>query len=697
MLERLLNPRTIAVVGASHKPGKVGHEVLRNLINYGFPGKIYPVNPKGGEILGLRVYRSLLEVPDEVDLAVIVVPARIVPSVVEDAGRKGVKALAIITSGFSETGPEGAELERRIVETARRYGMRILGPNIVGIMSTSKRINATFSGLTPYPGSVTIISQSGALLIAMAGRTWIEKVGINDMISIGNMSDITFPDLLQYYYGDESTKVIGLYIEGLKKGREFIEVARRANKPIVALKAGVSRRGALAAASHTGSLAGSAAVYRGAFRQARVVWANDLDDFFDKMLVLSLLRPPENGHVLIITNGGGVGVLSTDEAERQGIELEDPPKDLKEELRKYMPEFGSDKNPVDLTGMATDKEYYGTVSAALSHPWVGALVVLFCETALTSPQKVADAIVRAYDDSGRTKPIVVSFVGGPETMKAADTVKERGIPIYKSPELALRALAGLMEYARILKKGEPEFRPFGDVDRERVRRVLDAARAEGRSFLLEHEAKEVLEAYGVPVARTRVASSPEEAVALARETGLPVVMKIVSPDIVHKSDAGGVFVGVRTEEEVRETFNKIVENAKKYKPDARIVGVTVQELAPQGLEVIVGATRDPQFGPVVAFGLGGVMVEALKDVSFRVAPVTPEDAEEMVREIKARDLLGPFRGQKPRDVGALKEVISRISQLVTDFPEISELDANPVMLYGEGEGLKVVDARIILA
>ncbi len=696
-MERLLNPRTIAVVGASHKPGKVGHEVLRNLINYGFPGKIYPVNPKGGEILGLRVYRSLLEVPDEVDLAVIVVPARIVPSVVEDAGRKGVKALAIITSGFSETGPEGAELERRIVETARRYGMRVLGPNIVGIMSTSKRINATFSGLTPYPGSVTIISQSGALLIAMAGRTWIEKVGINDMISIGNMSDITFPDLLQYYYGDESTKVIGLYIEGLKKGREFIEVARRANKPIVALKAGVSRRGALAAASHTGSLAGSAAVYRGAFRQARVVWANDLDDFFDKMLVLSLLRPPENGHVLIITNGGGVGVLSTDEAERQGIELEDPPKDLKEELRKYMPEFGSDKNPVDLTGMATDKEYYGTVSAALSHPWVGALVVLFCETALTSPQKVADAIVRAYDDSGRTKPIVVSFVGGPETMKAADTVKERGIPIYKSPELALRALAGLMEYARILKKGEPEFRPFGDVDRERVRRVLDAARAEGRSFLLEHEAKEVLEAYGVPVARTRVASSPEEAVALARETGLPVVMKIVSPDIVHKSDAGGVFVGVRTEEEVRETFNKIVENAKKYKPDARIVGVTVQELAPQGLEVIVGATRDPQFGPVVAFGLGGVMVEALKDVSFRVAPVTPEDAEEMVREIKARDLLGPFRGQKPRDVGALKEVISRISQLVTDFPEISELDANPVMLYGEGEGLKVVDARIILA
>ena len=696
-MERLLNPRTIAVVGASHKPGKVGHEVLRNLINYGFPGKIYPVNPKGGEILGLRVYRSLLEVPDEVDLAVIVVPAMIVPSVVEDAGRKGVKALAIITSGFSETGPEGAELERRIVETTRRYGMRILGPNIVGIMSTSKRINATFSGLTPYPGSVTIISQSGALLIAMAGRTWIEKVGINDMISIGNMSDITFPDLLQYYYGDESTKVIGLYIEGLKKGREFIEVARRANKPIVALKAGVSRRGALAAASHTGSLAGSAAVYRGAFRQARVVWANDLDDFFDKMLVLSLLRPPENGHVLIITNGGGVGVLSTDEAERQGIELEDPPKDLKEELRKYMPEFGSDKNPVDLTGMATDKEYYGTVSAALSHPWVGALVVLFCETALTSPQKVADAIVRAYDDSGRTKPIVVSFVGGPETMKAADTVKERGIPIYKSPELALRALAGLMEYARILKKGEPEFRPFGDVDRERVRRVLDAARAEGRSFLLEHEAKEVLEAYGVPVARTRVASSPEEAVALARETGLPVVMKIVSPDIVHKSDAGGVFVGVRTEEEVRETFNKIVENAKKYKPDARIVGVTVQELAPQGLEVIVGATRDPQFGPVVAFGLGGVMVEALKDVSFRVAPVTPEDAEEMVREIKARDLLGPFRGQKPRDVGALKEVISRISQLVTDFPEISELDANPVMLYGEGEGLKVVDARIILA
>ncbi len=691
-----MNPRTIAVVGASHKPGKVGHEVLRNLINYGFPGRIYPINPKGGEILGLRVYRSLLEVPDEVDLAVIVVPARIVPSVVEDAGKKGVKALAIITSGFSETGPDGAELERRIVEIARRYGMRILGPNIVGIMSTSKRINATFSGLTPYPGGVTIISQSGALLIAMAGRTWIEKVGINDMISIGNMSDITFPDLLQYYYGDENTKVIGLYIEGLKKGREFIEVARRANKPIVALKAGVSRRGALAAASHTGSLAGSAAVYRGAFRQARVVWANDLDDFFDKMLVLSLLRPPENGHVLIITNGGGVGVLSTDEAERQGIELEDPPKDLKAELRKYMPEFGSDKNPVDLTGMATEKEYYGTVSAALSHPWVGALVVLFCETALTDPQEVADAIVRAYEDSGRSKPMVVSFIGGPETMKAADTVKERGIPIYKSPELALRALAGLVEYSRILKKGEPEFKPFEDVDRERVREILEAAKGEGRSFLLEHEAKGVLEAYGIPVARTRVASTPEEAVALARETGLPIVMKIVSPDIIHKSDAGGVFVGVETERDVEETFRKIVENARRYKPGARIVGVTVQELAPQGLEVIVGATRDPQFGPVVAFGLGGIMVEALRDVSFRVAPVTPEDAEEMVWEIKARDLLGPFRGQRPRDVGALREAISRISQLVVDFPEIAELDANPIMLYGEGEGLKVVDARIIL-
>jgi acetyl coenzyme A synthetase (ADP forming)-like protein len=696
LLNCLLRPKSIAVIGASAKPGKIGYTVIDNLIRDGYKGKIYPINPEATEILGLKVYKNIGDVPDVVDAAVMTIPAKIVAQELIECGKAKVKGIILITSGFSEVGNKAGEDE--LVAIARQYGMRILGPNIVGTLSNSDKLNASFAPCLPLAGKVSLASQSGALLIALDASTYVRRVGFDKLISNGNMCDVDFTDLVTWLGVDENTACIALYIEGFKDGRSFIEAAQKVSKPIVALKAGISQHGAAAAASHTGSLAGAVKVYGAAFKQAGVIQATDLDDLFDKVLSLSLQPPMKGDNLLVLTNGGGVGVLATDAAERYGLPLHFAPDDVQTELRKHMPDFGSAKNPVDMTGMAGNDWYYETTNFAIQHSWTDGLVVLYCETAMTDPQQIAESIKRAIDDAKVTgKPVAVSFVGGERSDKAIMWLVENGIPAFGAPDRAINAVATLREYTRLRELVKDPPVDCKGVDSSEARKVIAKARADGRTALTEIEAKQIFQIYGLPVTKTSLSTSEDEAVKLAEKTGYPVVMKIVSPDIIHKSDAGGVKVNIQDAAAVRDAYKTILANARTYKADANIHGIAIQEMAPWGTEVIMGSVNDPSFGPTQMFGLGGIFVEVLKDVTFRVAPVSRSLAAQMLTEIRGAPILDGVRGEAPRDKEALVDVLCKFSALIVDLAdEIAETDANPVLVYEKGKGLKVVDARIIL-
>lgn len=695
-LERFLPPKSIAVVGASANPNKVGHVLLHNIISGGYKASIYPVNPTDEYILGYKAYPSVLQIPEEIDLAIIAVPAKYCSQVAEECGQKGVKGLIVCSSGFSEMGRK--DLEDELVSIARRYGMRVFGPNVVGLMSNSDKLNASFTPFLPFPGKISFVSQSGALIIALNAATYIRNIGLDKVFSVGNMADIDFADCIEFLDSDPHTTCIALYIEGLKDGRRFINAARRASTPIIALKAGVSAHGAQAASSHTGSLAGSAKVYEAAFKQAGIVYASDLNNFFDRSLALSLQPPMRGNNLLVLTNGGGVGVMSADAAEKFGIPLNYAPSDLQAELRNYMPEYGSPINPADMTGMAGNDWYYQTVKLSLLHDWVDGLVVIYCETQLTVPLEIAQAIHKAIVDSNvKDKPVAVAFVGGEKSIEAMHWLMNNGLPAYEVPDKAVSAIAALREFSKIremLTEIQPMPAYYSSVA---AREIIAAARAQNRIALTEVEAKEVFSSYGLPVVRTVLVKSEESAVRAAAEIGFPVVLKIVSPDILHKSEAGGVMVNLKNEENVRQAFRSIIKNARAYKPGAEIIGLAVQEMAPQSTEVIIGSIDDSSFGQTIMFGLGGIFVEILKDVTFRVAPVTSTQAERMLDEIEASPILKGARGEPARDREALVQVILNYSRMVIDLQdEIYESDANPVFVYESGQGLKVVDARIIL-
>jgi len=692
----LLRPKGIAIVGASATPGKIGHTVVKNLIESGYKGGIYPVNPSTDEILGLKAYKSVLDIPDPVDAAAITIPAKYVLEAAKECGEKGVKGLIVITSGFSEVGD--VELENQLVEIAHDYGMRVLGPNVVGTLSNSDDMNASFAPFLPLEGSASLVSQSGALLIAIDAITYTRRIGFDKLVSIGNMSDVNFGDMVAWLNEDENTKCISLYIEGLKDGSRFIHESSKASKPIVVLKAGVSEHGAAAAASHTGSLAGAQKIYGAAFQQAGVIESTDLSDLFDSTLALSLEPPMRGDNLLVLTNGGGVGVLATDAAEKAGVPMKFAPESVQEELKKHMPSFGSAKNPVDMTGMAGNEWYFDTTKFSFAHDWVDGLVVLYCETAMTNPMEIAKSIYNAVTETGITdKPITVSFVGGERSDEAMQWLVENGIPAYNAPDLAVKAMGKLRHYARMQDMKSEPVEENHNADKESARKIIADVRANGRTALTEIESKKIFKAYGLPTVQTELATSEEEAVRMAEEIGYPVVLKIVSPDILHKSDAGGVKVNIQDEAGVRETYNTILENAKKYKADADIHGIVIQEMAPWATETIVGSVNDPTFGATLMFGLGGIFVEVLKDVTFRVAPISTKEAENMLNEIKSAPILDGVRGEAPRDKDALAKVLTNYAFMITDLAdEISESDANPVLVYEQGQGVKVVDARIIL-
>lgn len=696
-IDALLKPKSIAIIGASNSQGKIGYTILEKLITENYTGDIYPINKNEKEIQGIKAYSSILDIEEkEIDTAIICVPSKYVPEIVEQCGKKGVKALSIISAGFSEVGK--SNLETEILEISEKYNMGILGPNIIGVLSNSHNMNASFAPKLPLDGSASLISQSGALLIALDMATYTRHVGFEKLISVGNMSDINFSDLIEWLNDDEKTSCISLYIEGLKDGRKFIEKASKTTKPIIALKAGKSEHGAAAAASHTGSLAGGAKIYEAAFEQAGVIQATSVSNLFDLTQAFAL-QPAMNGdNILVITNGGGVGVLATDAAEEYGIPLKFAPDDLQKEMKKHMPTFGSAKNPVDITGGAGIDWYYDSCNFAYSHDWVDALVILYCETAVTNPQEIAEGIHKSISNSMIKKPVIVSFVGGKRSDDAMMWLVKNGIPAYDSPDKAIQALSALKKYANFNQKSPVILNQTNSDLKTKALKLINQAKKEGRiDALSEVESKDLFEIYGINTAKTRLAKTKEEAVQLAKENGFPVVCKISSPDILHKSDAGGVKVNIKNPKEVEDAWDEIMSNAKNYNSDAIILGMVVQDMAEWGTQIIVGSINDPTFGPSVMFGLGGIFVEVLKDVTFRVAPIDYDEAFNMLNEIKSGPILDGVRGEPRQDKEALADLISKYSKMIVDLNDVvAETDANPVFVYDDHKGVCVVDARVIL-
>ncbi|MDI6873619.1 acetate--CoA ligase alpha subunit [Candidatus Solincola sp.] len=694
-MEAFFRPRAVAVVGASEKPGKVGRVVLENILRSGFTGKVYPVNPNHEAVLGLPCYASVSDLPETPDLAVIIVPAPAVREVVEECGTRGVAAAVIITAGFKESGREGYRREIELRETARRHGIRVLGPNCLGLADTFTPLNATFATRAPLPGNVAFMSQSGALCTAVLGWSEENHLGFSRFISLGNKMDVDESDVLEELERDTNTAVIAAYLEGVKDGERFLEVAARVgrSKPVIVLKAGVTQAGARAVSSHTGTLAGSEKAYNAAFRRCGALRAETVEDLFMLCRGFSSQPPPRGPRVGVITNAGGPGIIASDALERSGLALASLSEETATALREGLPEAASVYNPVDVLGDAGPERYRLAVSRVLPDPGVDALLVILTPQAMTEVEETARVV--AEEARGAEKTVFAVFMGGEESARAEEILREAGIPNFRFPEEAVRTLRAMREYTDYLARPRRTLVRF-DVDRGKVRETFDSVLAQGRKELVEVEAREVLNAYGLPVARTRLATNLEECIRAAREIGYPVVVKIASPLILHKTDVGGVVVGIRDTDELVNAYEAVTSAARKFVPAASIWGVLVQEMLPPSRELIVGMSRDAQFGPLLMIGLGGIYVEVLGDVSFRLAPVSEEEAAEMLRELKSYGLLKGARGEKAADIDAVVESILRISQLVLDFPEIAEMDINPLRVLEEGKGCLAADARIVL-
>ncbi|MEM2637749.1 MAG: acetate--CoA ligase family protein [Candidatus Hadarchaeales archaeon] len=689
-LSAFLAPSSVAVIGASRDPNKVGHKILKNMIEAGFGGKLYAINPKATDVLGVKTYGNILDVPGKVDLAIISVPAPLVPDVARDCGRKGVKGIVVVSAGFSEIGPQGLKLEKELVETCRNYGVRLLGPNCLGLINTTTRVNASFSSGFPKAGNITLISQSGALGSAILNWALQMKIGIASFISVGNEADLTFADFIEAVSEDKQTKVIGLYIEGVKEGRRFVEVCRKVSrlKPIVVLKSGVTEAGVRAALSHTGSLAGSDAVFSAVCKKTGIIRAETLQQFFDIVVGFGTQPLPKGKRVLVLTNGGGPGVLAADACERLGLELPLLEEDIKEKLEKSLPPHAIIHNPIDVLGDADENRYRRVLELCLSSARVDAVLVIVTPQAMTPVEKIAKEIAnvrKIFPD----KPIIPIFMGvGKETVQI---LEDSGLANFAFPESAILVLAKMYEYSS--RSPPPEPTPLG-LSLEVVREIVKKAREEGRANLTADESFKLAEACGIPTPAMRLVRSPEEAVMAAEEIGYPVVMKIVSPEVVHKTDIGGVVLNVRSAEEVRKYYEEIIGRARTAIPGGKILGVQICKMLPPAKEVIVGSIRDFQFGPVVMFGLGGIYVDFLRDVSYRLCPLTEEEARELIKETKAFTLLKGIRGEKPSDIDSIVKIILRISELVTSVEEIEEIEANPLFVYEEGRGCIAADIRV---
>jgi acetate---CoA ligase (ADP-forming) len=709
-LDAIFSPKSVAVVGASTMPGKVGHDIFVNILKGGYQGVLYPVNPGAESIACVRAYPSISDIPYSLDLAMIIVPPKSAVKAVEDAIAKGVKGVVIVSAGFKETGGDGAAIERRIVDVCRESKVRLVGPNCLGVINPlyNVRLNASFSARMPKPGNVSFISQSGALCTAVLDFAADRDFGFSKFISIGNKADVDEVDLLHYFYNDPDTEVIMIYVEELQRGQEFIEIAKEITggyrpKPILVIKSGRTAAGAQAAASHTGSLAGSEAVYDAIFAQSGIIRVQSIDELFDFAIAFAYKnenalgkmrrKVPGGNRVAIVTNAGGPGIVATDMTVVSGLELAKFSADTIEALESHLPITANVHNPVDIIGDAAQDRYENALNAVIRDEGVDGALVILTPQSMTNAIGTAEAIVRIAKLSH--KPILCCFMGIVDVSAGVKYLQENGVPVYTFPESAAKAFGAIYRYSKWLNR--QELAPFSlRHDKAAGREIVQSSLSAGKTYLGELEGVHLLKAYGFNVLPTVLAKTAEEAVAEAERMEFPVAMKIVSAQIIHKSDAGGVRINVADADAVRQAFDEIIANAGAYKADAQIDGVLVQKMAPRGQEVILGATRYPKFGHLLMFGAGGITVEVFKDVTFRLAPINRNSARLMVRGIKAFELLDGFRGKPKADINFVKRMIVSLSDLVMDNPEIKELDINPLLVHPEGQGATVADCRFIL-
>ena len=695
-IKYLFEPRSVAIIGASHDRDKIGYKIVENILASRYPGKIYPINPKGGTILGLPVHKNIQDIKDDIDLATVAVPAQFVFESIKACPERKVKFLSIITSGFSEIGK--TKEEKEIVNFANNHNIRILGPNVFGIYSSRTPINATFGAKHIKKGNVAIITQSGALGIALIGKTETEGIGLSSVVSIGNKSDIEEVDVLEYLITNKETKAILAYIEGVKDGQRFIEVMKKvtAKKPVVVIKAGRSKKGAMAAASHTGSLAGSDTLFSDILNQCGAFRAETLQEAINWVKFLSNAPILKGENTIIITNGGGIGVLATDACEKYGIKLYGKTRVMEKAFLEVVPSFGSFKNPIDITGQATIEDYNKTLLAAINNKDIHSIICLGCETAVFDAGKLSNLAEETFNKAKKDKPIVFSFVGGKKVKESIFYLKNRNIPIYPETYEAVSCLkTAYTNYYNLKSKKQKPARTTIDI--KTIKRIVRQAREEKRNFLLPSEAQKIMIAADILFPKSYLAQNPQEAVVYADKIGYPIVMKVVSKDIIHKTDAGGVALNLKNPSEVTQAYQLIINNCRKNKPEAKIEGIEINEMIKGGLETIVGARRDETFGPIVVFGLGGIFVEILKDISFRSFPLTSEDANKMIKQIKSYPLLTAVRGEKNKDIEKIIDVIIKLGTIIQECREINDIEINPLIVFEKGKDTKALDIRILLS
>ncbi len=694
-LTPFFDAKGVAILGQSTNPKKLSYGILENLVSYGYKGEVYPVNPNATEILGRKAYASIADVPDPVELAVVVLPVTVIMETMREIGERGIKAVVIITGGFRELGEEGAKVELAVKELAQSYGMRVVGPNCVGTIDVRTGLDSTFIKGLPQAGPIAFISQSGAICGGVIDLIINSRIGFSHFASLGNEMDVTETDMLELFEEDEHVKVIAMYVEGIQDGPRFMEVARRVSqkKPIVFLKAGKNDAGAKAVSSHTGSLAGSYAAYQAALEQAGVIEVETISQLFNVALALGTQPLPAGKRVAITTNAGGAAALAADSLAFNGFELAKISPEIQATLRTKLNPSAQVSNPVDMLGSVSPEDYLWSLGNLDADEGVDVLLPILVPQSLVDTLGVAKSWVEIGKKTNKT--LLTCLMGERSTLESEQYLNMAGVPVYAYPDEAGRVLRGMEQYKQLL--GKPLFKPVEVMNIDHNKMAAGLALVDGARAVGEYETRIMLEAYGIQNVPGDIASDLEEAVKIAEEVGYPVVMKIVSEDILHKSDSGGISLNIKNTEELRVEYDAMMARITHNEPQARIRGVMVEKMAPKGLEVIVGMRRDPTFGPLMMFGLGGTMVELLKDISFKIAPLSDGDIEEMIDSTLAGKLLKGYRGSAKADVDVVKETIARLSQLSLENPEISEIEINPLIVYLEGQGAISLDSRAIMA
>ena len=698
-LDKMFKPKSIAVIGASDKAGKTGYRIFRNLIGSGYDGVVYPVNPTKESILGVAAYKSVNEIPKAVDLAIIVTPAKVVCDVVEECGKKGIKGILIISAGFKEIGEEGKKLEQKLLEQKEKYKLRIVGPNCVGYSLPYLNLNATFAGSMPDKGNIALFSQSGAICGAILDWAAAAKVGFSAFISVGSMLDVDFGDLIDYFGRDTYTKSIVLYSESITNARKFMSAARgfARVKPIIVIKSGRFAEGAKAASSHTGAMAGEDQIYDAAFKRAGIVRVKNIQDLFNVSSILAKQPRPSGPNIAIITNAGGPGVLATDAIIEFGGKLAKLSDETMQKLNSFLPAHWSKSNPIDIIGDSDENVYQKAIDICLDDPNIDSILVICVPQVVADPNRLAEKIIDLTKKS--TKPILTSFPGEASVQYTRDLLNKNNVPTYNTPEEAVESYMYLYRYVRNLELlfQTPEERQvvYHKEKQEKLEQIIKKAKEEKRTLLSESEAKEFIETYEIKTTKPILAKKENDAVIAAEKIGYPVVMKIQSPQITHKSDVGGVALDLQCEESVREAYNNMMKKIKEKVPKAKIEGVTIQKMIKtQGGEFILGSKKDPVFGSIILFGLGGIFTELFKDRSIGFPPLNQVIAQRIIEKTKAYNLLKGFRNIPPADIKQVEQTMINFSQLIEEHPEIAEIDINPLVIYDNE--LVAIDARIVI-